>query len=65
MLVRESAWNKVRDYFTETEKAVLNGAYTGETICPRGIVIDLEKAGETGRKLEELLRGVKDDGPKR
>jgi hypothetical protein len=33
-------WNAIRDQFVQWEKDQLNAAITGETLCPKGIVID-------------------------
>jgi len=38
-------WNHIRFDFTEEEKAKLNAAIIGETICPKGCVLDLTKLG--------------------
>lgn len=45
MLLQMQTWDKIRDRFTEDEKAKLNGAICGETICPRGVSLDEEKLG--------------------
>ena len=37
-LVLMQTWEAKRHLFTEEEKAILNAAYAGETLCPRGIV---------------------------
>lgn len=56
MLVRMDDWKRIRENFSEFEKCCLNDAYVGESICPRGIVIDEQKAGpELVSKLRELL----------
>lgn len=42
MIVRmPDEWNAIREQFTEDEKKHLNSSISGETICPRGIVIDV------------------------
>lgn len=42
MIVRmPDEWNAIREHFTEDEKRRLNSSISGETICPRGIVIDV------------------------
>lgn len=56
MLLRMSDWERIRDQFTETEKKLLNEAITGETICPRGCIVDEQKAGSIGVKVKNLLR---------
>jgi hypothetical protein len=40
MIVSDAMWAHIRKQFTEEEKQQLRDAYLGETICPRGIVID-------------------------
>jgi len=56
MLLTIEDWNKVREAFTESEKASLNAAITGETICPRGCTLDEAMLGEAlFSKLKEQL----------
>jgi len=55
MLLRMSDWNRIRLNFTEEEKSILNAAITGETICPRGCVIDEEKAGEVAKRIRSMI----------
>ena len=44
MIVRmPSEWDAIRDQFDNEEKGALNAAISGEAICPRGIIIDVEK----------------------
>jgi hypothetical protein len=43
MIIRHTIWNEIRDQFTEKEKAALNGAITGQAICPPGILIDEDR----------------------
>lgn len=40
MILRTSTWERIRDDFSEAEKKELNGAVTGESVCPRGFVIN-------------------------
>ena len=56
MILRMSEWEKIREEFTEMEKKMLNEAIVGETICPRGCVIDEDKAASIGVKVKNLLR---------
>lgn len=65
MFIRSEEWNRVMDQFTEAEKEILNKSYAGESICPRGMVLDEKKAGEAGRKLKMLLKGVQNAKAKR
>jgi hypothetical protein len=58
MLIRIDDWNLVREQFSEAEKAVLNSAICGETICPRGIIISEAKAGEVAAKVKRLAEGL-------
>jgi hypothetical protein len=56
MLIRMSEWEQIRAQFSKEEKAVLNLAVTGESICPRGLIIDIGKlTDEVGVKLVNLL----------
>lgn len=44
MIVRmPNEWEAIREAFSQEEKERLNAAISGETICPRGIVMDLSK----------------------
>jgi hypothetical protein len=49
MLITDMTWQCIRARFSEEEKQQLRDAYAGETICPKGIVID-------EAKLDEKLR---------
>jgi hypothetical protein len=49
MLIRDEMWDRIRDQFTESEKAKLRATVTGTTLCPRGWTMDAEQ-------LEEPLR---------
>lgn len=40
MLLTMNTWEKIRGAFSEDEKADINAAIAGETICPRGCVLD-------------------------
>lgn len=55
MLLRIDDWKRIREHFKEEEKAILNAAISGETICPRGCTIDEQKAGEVAAKVKRLL----------
>ena len=55
MLIRMDDWERIRGNFSEEEKSILNANITGETICPRGIVIDEVKAGEVAKKILNLV----------
>jgi hypothetical protein len=43
MILTIAKWATIRDLFSEEEKLALNSVITGETVCPRGIVIDEKK----------------------
>ena len=43
MIITDAIWNRIREHFSEDEKATLRSAVTGEVICPRGFVIDADK----------------------
>lgn len=49
MLISDATWKRIRERFTEEEKQALRDAYLGETICPKGIVIDEAKLNEALR----------------
>jgi hypothetical protein len=40
VIITIAKWATIRDLFSEEEKLALNSAITGETVCPRGIVVD-------------------------
>lgn len=40
MLLTMARWDAIREQFTEEEKKELNAAITGETLCPKGAVLD-------------------------
>jgi hypothetical protein len=61
MLLTAEDWNRIRENFTEMEKAMLNEAITGEIICPRGCLIDEAKAGSVGVKVKNLLRDTREE----
>lgn len=46
MLISNATWARIREGFGEEEKQALRDAYLGETICPRGIVIDEARLDE-------------------
>jgi hypothetical protein len=51
-------WDKIREQFSEAEKAELNAAINGETICPKGCTLDKDKlSAELAAKL--AAAGVK------
>ena len=43
MIIRDTTWKRIREQFSEDEKDELRTAICGESICPRGIVIDQDK----------------------
>ena len=55
MIIRLSEWDRISHHFSEQEKAALNLAVTGETICPRGLTLDTGKLpDQLAAKLAEL-----------
>lgn len=40
MLITMRRWEAIRHKFVQWEKDQINAAISGETICPKGIVID-------------------------
>lgn len=58
MILRKEVWEKIREHFSDDEKATLRSAVSGETVCPAGVVLDAEKldAG-LANKLETLAGG--------
>lgn len=55
MLLKLSDWNIVRNNFLDEEKAELNAAITGNTICPEGVTLDETKAPEVCRRLRAII----------
>ena len=52
MLIQMGTWNRIRDQFSQEEKDLLNLAVTGETICPRGLIVDEQSLpADLARKL--------------
>ena len=39
--VYDTVWNRIREQFTEDEKDELRQNICGQTICPRGMIVDL------------------------
>lgn len=59
MLIRDTAWSRIREQFSEEEKADLRKTVTGETICPRGFIIDATQLqSELNQKLSLALKGT-------
>lgn len=55
MMLAMATWSKIREQFTEQEKAALNVAIDGEILCPRGVSLDEEKLGpELTKKITDL-----------
>lgn len=40
MLLRMKTWETIRGQFVQWEKDQINAAISGETVCPKGIVLD-------------------------
>lgn len=56
MLIRDSTWAKIREHFTEEEKADLRECVTGECICPRGFMLEAsDLLPELCAKLKRLV----------
>ena len=47
MLITDYNWEQIREKFSESEKEELRRAVTGETICPRGFVIDESQVNDS------------------
>lgn len=58
MLLKMSDWDRIRLNFTDEEKAHLNAAISGETICPRGCIVDESKAVEECEKVRSLINNA-------
>jgi hypothetical protein len=54
MIVTLAKWETIRDRFSDDEKDALNAANIGETICPRGIIVDEKQL--SAKILEKLRR---------
>lgn len=53
MLLTMATWETMRENFSEEEKMQINVAICGETICPRGCILDVEKLGpELAAKIQ-------------
>jgi len=60
MMVTLDGWKSVRHLFNELEKDLLNGAVVGETICPRGMILnEAAMSKELALKLREALNDAK------
>lgn len=59
MILLMTTWDRIREHFSEQEKATLNAAIVGDIICPRGVTLDEEKLGpELTAKINELKSGL-------
>jgi hypothetical protein len=58
MIVTIETWQRIRDQFTDDEKATLRSVTTGEIICPAAAVLDVDKldAG-LADKITTAVRG--------
>ncbi len=41
-LIRDSVWETIRDQFSDSEKVNLRQAITGQAICPKGVIVDVD-----------------------
>jgi hypothetical protein len=58
MLILQAVWIEIRDEFTRDEMAALRAAAVGETICPRGLHVDMDQLdAELAEKLTTLILG--------
>ena len=55
MLIREEKWELIRHLFSEEEKEILRGFIIGESICPRGWILDQDALPQS---LEVKLKGA-------
>ena len=56
MRVWMTAWERIRENFSEEEKRLLNSAIVGEMICPKGLELNEEKLPwKLELKLKRLL----------
>lgn len=55
MYLRIKEWETIRAQFNDAEKKILNDAITGEVLCPRGAIVDEDRAGEVAKKIRSLL----------
>jgi phage gp29-like protein len=58
MLLRERDWEWMRLNFTEEEKQELRAAVTGESICPRGWIIDQSRCREVAKRIIGFLTAL-------
>ena len=60
MLVLQTVWAQIREQFTADELQALRAAAVGETICPRGLHIDVDALDAAlAEKLTTLVLGAK------
>ena len=59
MLLTMDDWNRIREQFSDEEKATLNDAIQGEVLCPRGCIVSESLAGPVALKVKELLERKK------
>lgn len=63
MMLFESTWQKIREKFSPEEKAGLSAAIAGETICPRGFTLDIQRIESPA--LRAKLLGAMEDARRR
>lgn len=57
MLIRDGDWNRIRERFSEAEKAGLRKAVGGGCICPAGVFVEEEDlSGGLRAKLDAALK---------
>jgi hypothetical protein len=62
VIVTAAVWERIRDDFSENEKEQLRGATCGDSICPRGAILDEETLGaELRAKIQRLNKRGRHD----
>lgn len=56
LLLTMEDWDRIRLNFTDSEKNQLNAAIVGEVLCPRGCIVDAEKAPDVCKKVREITQ---------
>ena len=59
MFITDKTWDEIRDQFSEQEKSNLRKYVTGESICPKGIIVDeYAMTKELSDKLIAAKKGI-------
>jgi hypothetical protein len=57
MILAMTTWGRIREQFSDDEKAQLNAAIRGEILCPKGVVLkETKMRPELLEKLKMAIR---------